>query len=576
MRKILITIFFVLVLHLSLLSISDAAFENVIMTTVRAQGMGDAFCSISDEPTSILINPAGLTKLKRMSLQSSYSPLFIVDNDYVHNAIVGFSSPVLFQEEKVKGAVGVSWSMLGSSKYSENIFAVSYDHQPLDFLSVAGTVKILLWSGAQTVYFNNETEGPLSKFSVSVDAGLIYRPSEAVSLGLAFSNLNQPDIASSSSKIEDHLPLGIRAGGSFSIEKTLVSFDFINKYYTFQEKAESTLCLGIEKDFSEFRFPVAIRGGVNFPNLNGTNITCGASYKNPGGALQIDYAMIISLTQATLFTNRFSFTTSFAPVQELGEEKKKREEEEAQKRLEEESKKKAGEEEVKKKEEEERRLLEQKIRKEIEEKLRLEQEEEKKRLEAEKAVREAEIEKAKLEIEKAKIEMEKMKLEMERAKAETEKKAGEEKKAKEEAEAKAAELKDKLEKLMKSMPKEVSMKETERGLALSLGSSIFFSTGKSTLFSDAFPILDKIVEIVSAYPENKIIIEGYTDSIGSRSSNLRLSTERAENVANYLIRNGIDKSRISSAGYGTDKPIASNDTKEGRAQNRRVEIVILK
>ncbi len=88
--------------------------------------------------------------------------------------------------------------------------------------------------------------------------------------------------------------------------------------------------------------------------------------------------------------------------------------------------------------------------------------------------------------------------------------------------------------------------------------------------------LDNIVNVLQKNPDMHIRIEGHTDNIGSMEYNIDLSQKRAEAIKNYLVRNGIDESRISTVGFGYKKPIASNDTEKGRALNRRAEIVPIK
>lgn len=88
--------------------------------------------------------------------------------------------------------------------------------------------------------------------------------------------------------------------------------------------------------------------------------------------------------------------------------------------------------------------------------------------------------------------------------------------------------------------------------------------------------LDNIVNVLQKNPEMHIRIEGHTDNIGSMEYNIDLSQKRAEAIKDYLVRNGIDESRISTVGFGYKKPIASNDTEKGRALNRRAEIVPIK
>ncbi|WP_417443198.1 OmpA family protein [Joostella sp.] len=106
--------------------------------------------------------------------------------------------------------------------------------------------------------------------------------------------------------------------------------------------------------------------------------------------------------------------------------------------------------------------------------------------------------------------------------------------------------------------------------------TILFDTGKSTIKPQSKQVLADIIGILNEYPNAKFTVDGHTDSTGSDSLNQRLSESRALSVKEYLVSNGIDGFRLSSAGYGETKPIASNSTRDGRAQNRRVEINLVK
>ncbi|MFB0526394.1 MAG: OmpA family protein, partial [bacterium] len=124
--------------------------------------------------------------------------------------------------------------------------------------------------------------------------------------------------------------------------------------------------------------------------------------------------------------------------------------------------------------------------------------------------------------------------------------------------------------------KEVKVTEEERGLVVTLTSKLLFDFDRFELKEIARSSLDEVVNLLKAYPENKVKVEGHTDSVGTAGYNLQLSQLRAASVAKYLIQEGIPTSRIEIAGYGETKPIASNVTIQGRQQNRRVEVVILK
>ena len=106
--------------------------------------------------------------------------------------------------------------------------------------------------------------------------------------------------------------------------------------------------------------------------------------------------------------------------------------------------------------------------------------------------------------------------------------------------------------------------------------TILFDTGKSTIKAQSEKVLSDIVAILKEYPNAKFTIEGHTDSVGSETLNQKLSEERASSVMNYLIENGIASMRLTHKGYGESKPIDSNKTAAGRANNRRVEINLVK
>ncbi|MFN5549589.1 MAG: OmpA family protein [Bacteroidota bacterium] len=88
--------------------------------------------------------------------------------------------------------------------------------------------------------------------------------------------------------------------------------------------------------------------------------------------------------------------------------------------------------------------------------------------------------------------------------------------------------------------------------------------------------LDSLVDILASNPAIQIQINGHTDNSGSERHNLKLSRDRAEAVAIYLIDHAIDESRIAFTGYGSTRPLASNETEEGRRKNRRVEIIMMR
>lgn len=120
-----------------------------------------------------------------------------------------------------------------------------------------------------------------------------------------------------------------------------------------------------------------------------------------------------------------------------------------------------------------------------------------------------------------------------------------------------------------------NLTQTDRGLMMTFESDVLFPTNSSYLTDQAKQDLLQFVETVASYPNSNIQVDGHTDATGTAEYNKWLSDKRANSVKEFLVNSGISASRISTAGFGLEKPIATNKTKEGRQQNRRVEITIL-
>lgn len=123
--------------------------------------------------------------------------------------------------------------------------------------------------------------------------------------------------------------------------------------------------------------------------------------------------------------------------------------------------------------------------------------------------------------------------------------------------------------------RELKMVPIEEGGIVRLN-NVFFDTGKAILRDESAPELDRIVALLNDKPKLVIQVDGHTDNTGSNEINNKLSQDRADAVREYLIGKGIEPDRVASKGFGESKPVATNDTDEGRQQNRRVEFVILK
>jgi outer membrane protein OmpA-like peptidoglycan-associated protein len=150
----------------------------------------------------------------------------------------------------------------------------------------------------------------------------------------------------------------------------------------------------------------------------------------------------------------------------------------------------------------------------------------------------------------------------------TEKQLTGEQAARQAAEKEAAMLRETLAALSK-------LKQSNEALSISLSGSVLFESGKSTLLPSAERVLDEVAKALKTQQsERTIVVYGHTDSVGNDQANIALSKARAEAVRDYVVKKGVHPARIKAEGKGEASPVSSNDSAEGRAQNRRVEIEI--
>ena len=135
----------------------------------------------------------------------------------------------------------------------------------------------------------------------------------------------------------------------------------------------------------------------------------------------------------------------------------------------------------------------------------------------------------------------------------------------------------KMDKQAKEIENSVPGAKVERvgeGIVVEFADKVLFGFDRSDLSGSAEGNLDKLVNVLKEYPDTNIEIQGHTDSKGTDSYNEGLSSRRASAVATYLRNRGVSSSRVSTRGFGETAPIASNDTDDGRSQNRRVDFLI--
>jgi outer membrane protein OmpA-like peptidoglycan-associated protein len=119
----------------------------------------------------------------------------------------------------------------------------------------------------------------------------------------------------------------------------------------------------------------------------------------------------------------------------------------------------------------------------------------------------------------------------------------------------------------------VTVQQQPNDKVLTAPGSLLFPSGQSELTPSARQSLDGVAYVIAQQPDTKLLVEGYTDAHGGEQQNQRLSEKRAQAVADDLISRGVDRDRLSVVGRGESDPIGDNDNAEGRASNRRVEIV---
>ncbi len=204
------------------------------------------------------------------------------------------------------------------------------------------------------------------------------------------------------------------------------------------------------------------------------------------------------------------------------------------------------------------------------------------RQDAENSARESQAAAEQAAAQKAQADAQRAQAEAERAKAEAERKEAEAKaqqardaqKAAEQSAQQAAQQTEQMRERLKNQLNQVlQTRETARGLIMNM-SDVLFDFNKFALKPEAKEKLAQVSGILLAYPNLKMQIEGYTDNIGSDEYNLKLSQQRAASVRDYLVSSRVPDTNISAEGYGKSQPIADNSTAAGRAQNRRVQLVV--
>lgn len=180
-----------------------------------------------------------------------------------------------------------------------------------------------------------------------------------------------------------------------------------------------------------------------------------------------------------------------------------------------------------------------------------------------KEVTQTELKLARAKVAKSKEQLEKERREREKAEV-----------ARDSAERARASMEKDLRAALDSIKEIASIKEEARGVVITLSGAVLFASGRATLLPIAKSKLDQVAESIKHQGSKKLIVEGHTDSVGPITANMRLSQQRADAVREHLIGRGIPSGDITAVGIGPDRPVAENTSPEGRANNRRVEIIV--
>ena len=306
---------------------SEGAFRDGFLGA-KSVAMGGAYTALADEIDGALVNPAGLSMIKGQQIVATMAALYIglSDGSSLRQSIVGYAHGQGLRAGWLKPlSLGIVWKRLGAGGlYSENVLAFSFarafslraglkpaategekDRRRKD-LSFGATLNLMNWDSAPTVGADGRVvEDLLGWKGLSFDIGLVIWPSENISVAVALHNVNRPNIASESSKIEEKLPTATRMGVAAIGENVTWAIDMILR------DGQLDLRVGLER--RAYSGNLLFRAGFSLENLAwGTNFTLGAGYKL-NNSVRIDYAFVypVNTILSTLGSHRVSVVYDF-------------------------------------------------------------------------------------------------------------------------------------------------------------------------------------------------------------------------------------------------------------------------
>ena len=289
---------------------THAAFDDRFIGA-RAFAMGGAYTAIGNESDGLLINPASLSNLpthQQLSATMARLHVGLSDETSITQNLISYAN--LFPS---KGALGLLWKRLNVSHlYSEDyvIFGVSKSYELGEEekrrLSLGAAVKLLSWDTAPTIGANGAIVEDLpGRSQLSLDAGVIFRPTAHIPIALSVQNINTPNIASTGSGVTEDLPRQVTIGIGILGQKSMWGMDLVFK------RNQVDVKVGIEGQFDGGN--LLLRGGFRLENLAwGTNLTLGGGYRI-SRSIRIDYGSVFPIggIKDTYGSHRFSVVYDF-------------------------------------------------------------------------------------------------------------------------------------------------------------------------------------------------------------------------------------------------------------------------
>lgn len=265
---------------------AHAAFDDQFVGA-RAYAMGGAFAATANESDGLLVNPASISNHsvpRQLSATMARLHVGLTDETSISQNLISYTNPV-----PLRGSIGLLWKRLNVSElYSENYLVMGLS-KGLAFgtneerrLSIGAALKLLHWDTAPTIGTSGSIVEDLPGSSrFSLDAGVVFRPSENIPLALSVQNINTPNIASKSSKITEELPAQVTLGIGILGRRSTWGMDLVFN------RSQTDVKIGIEQQFYDGR--VLLRGGFRLENLAwGANLTLGGGY-HLNSSVRMDY-----------------------------------------------------------------------------------------------------------------------------------------------------------------------------------------------------------------------------------------------------------------------------------------------